>query len=102
MMKTIEEFRNEEAVRFGFDSWMDACMDLDDRCSTTQFIEMTDRACFEYAKQMCEEQRKIDLKHVKIKKTRGYSGDESGFDSWEISEIDDNSILTSPLATDNI
>lgn len=58
-MKTIEEIKNEVALKHGYDNWPDLiCQMLHVGWRMTAFLKYENEAIQEYAKQCCDEQIK--------------------------------------------
>lgn len=87
-MKTIEEIKNEVAVRHGYDNWPDLiCKMLHVGWRMSAFLKYENEAMDEHAKQAAEAQRELDIKNA----TANYNA-----------EVDEDSIRNHPLVTDNI
>jgi len=91
-LKTIEQIKNEVAVKNNFTDWA-STMHLIGRPS---IVLMMEEVAKEYAKQMCEKQREICSEQFSISFIPGLVG------AQKVKILDKESILNAPLATDTI
>lgn len=70
-MKNLEEIKNEVAVKFGYVNWM-KCVDS----PSFKYSFYIDEVMQEYAKQCCDEQKKIIAEKILIECKSKLLGDE--------------------------
>jgi len=85
-MKTIEEIKNEVAVKHGCTNWIILVRKVNCGISYTDFINIENEVATKYAKQCCDEQIKACAENVAIR-------DEELNPSYELAEF---SILNTP------
>ena len=101
-MKTLEEIKDEVAIKHGFDDWKQTMH----RTGRPFLIEMMEEVAHKHAKQMCEHQKQICNDNAVLNfKSKVTGKDDIGFTEYRllsgIVSIHSNSILNAPLATDN-
>lgn len=94
-MKTIEEIKNEVAVKHGYKDWLELCHHYQYvEFSHNEFNGYLNEVATEYAKQCCDEQIKECCNNASIKQENEYIDSLIGYAI--VSRIDEDSILNTP------